>query len=380
MPENITPINSDSRLEKLLYYEILNSPAENTYDNISWLAAAIFEVENAGICFITNDDIFIKSQVGKKIELSKNDSFLSPEYLKDGSVTRNNIARSDEPAKYIAVPIKSPDYFIIGALYVFGNITAEPTEKQKEMLSKLAELVIDKLETRIAIRQTLTAQDDRLHVLIHDLKNPMTTISLQSELVSRMPNIDEKAGLIASKINLQSKKMVGSLNEILSSAKKVSGSFKPQKNKIDLREVLNAVSQKLAPLANKKNQNFDIKINSALEIFGDDEKITKLFYHILHNSIKFSPENRSITLLHQQEENLITIAVKDEGVGLNDIDLERLFIKFADLSAVPTHGENSNGLGLTAVKMFVDMHKGKIWAESEGKNKGTTFFVQLPIK
>ncbi|MCX3265549.1 GAF domain-containing sensor histidine kinase [Pedobacter agri] len=380
MFKNIIPANEDLRLRKLIYYEILDSPAEQSFDGISTLAADIFDAKNAGICFVTDEDIFVKSRVGDSIKTQRNDRLIAQVILQGEVLVIEHEPTDQTIIPLVAAPIKSPDGFNIGAIYVFGSDVKKPTEKQKKMLMQLAELVIDKLETRIAIRKTLTAQDDRLHVLIHDLKNPMTTISLQSELVSRMPNIDEKAGLIASKINQQAKRMVDNLNEILSSAKKVGGSFKPKKEKVDLSYIVKLASQNLESFAKKKNQTINFEIESGLEIFGDIEKLTELFYHVIHNAVKFSGPETEISFSHQTHGNLITIAVKDQGVGLTPGDLELLFIKFARLSAQPTQNENSNGLGLTLVKMFVDMHKGKLWAESGGKNKGTTVYIQLPIK
>ena len=66
MLENIIPVSEALRLEKLLYYDILNSPAEISFDRISGLVADIFDVNHAGICFISEDDVFIKSQIGNR--------------------------------------------------------------------------------------------------------------------------------------------------------------------------------------------------------------------------------------------------------------------------------------------------------------------------
>lgn len=364
------------RIKKLTYYEILDSPKEQSFDQISELMTGILDVENAGICFITQDDIFYKSQIGEQLpDQTKNDLiqlFNQTPTSFDGKLYQDPFL--------ITTPITTPEGLIIGLLYAFGKQNLEISEKVRLFLQGLANMVLDKLETRIAIRKTLTAQDDRLHVLIHDLKNPMTTISLQSELVSRMPGVEEKVGLIATKINQQSKRMVDQLNSILTSAKKINGSYKPQKQKIDLKDLLMHVVSNLEVVAAGKNQSFSFKFDTGLEIFGDSEKIGELFYHLIHNALKFSYENSTITFFHLLEDNMITIAIKDEGNGLTDEDLKHLFIKFAPLTSVATNKENANGLGLILAKMFVDMHRGKLWAESAGKNQGTTFFVQLPIK
>jgi len=281
---------------------------------------------------------------------------------------------------YAVAPIKSPDGFSLGFITAFGSAATRTDESQLDMLNTLSEMITEKLESRIAMRKTMRAQDDRLHVLIHDLKNPMTTISLQSELVSRMANIDEKAATIAGKINNQSKRMVDNLNDILSSARKENGTFKPQKIKLDLRDTLNQALQNLELTLKRKNQTVIINIEEPLELFGDPDKLINVFYHVLQNAGKFSNIHSKIEVTHQIQDNLIQILIKDNGVGLTADDIERLFIKFARLSAVPTQSESSNGLGLIMVKMFLDMHKGKIWAESQGKDQGTTFIIELPIK
>lgn len=386
VPENFIPANEDLRLQKLIDYEILDTYPEKGFNSLAQLAADIFEVENAVIAFVSENQVFFKASIGKPLSSKRSESLIALAIFKndvlviDAEHALSPAQKFERKDFFVALPVISPDGFAIGAIAIYDEATRTATQHQINMLKQLADLVVEKLETRMAIRNTLRAQDDRLHVLIHDLKNPMTTISLQSELVGKMPNIDERAATIAGKINLQSKKMVDNLNEILSSARKEKGSFKPQKVKIDLRDILKQVTERLSPAFTLKNQLISVEINEPIEIFGDTDKLQQLFFQLFHNAVKFSHADQTITISHQTEENKITIAIRDYGVGLNAEDLERVFIKFAPLSSAPTRHENANGLGLVAAKMFIDMHKGRLWAESEGKDKGTTFFVELPIK
>ena len=369
-------------LHKLLEYEILDTPAEKSFDHFAQMAADIFEVPHAAIGFFASRGTFFKALIGKQLAASQNEK-LPKLFTKNDEVLNleQAPAASHDSLKFFAgSAIKSPEGYTVGAIMVFDESEHTATKKQLVMLKRLAEMVMENMEVRRAIRKTLRAQDDRLHVLIHDLKNPMTTISLQSELVSRMPDVDERAATIAKKINHQSKRMVEQLNEILSSARKENGSFKPQKAKIDLRSLLTNLNESPGFPLNSKKQTLKLDTNHPVEIFADEDKVKALFFQLLQNASKFSDEETKIVISHEMEDNLVTIAIKDNGVGITPDDLERLFIKFANLSAAPTHHENSNGLGLIIAKMFTDMHKGKIWATSEGLTKGTTFYVTLPVK
>jgi signal transduction histidine kinase len=356
------------RLAKLMHYEILDTVAEYTFDRISHLAAGIFKAPGAGICFEGNATLFQKSIVGHPPVNSK-----LPLCNKINVVTEGGNS-------IITAPLQTPEGYLLGVIYVSATETIEPTEIQTEMLKLLAEMVMDILASRIATRNAFRAYDDRLHVLIHDLKNPMTTISLQSELMGRIPAIDDKAVLIAGKINSQSKKMVDSLNEILIPAKKAASGYKPEKAQIDLKEVLEMVKLNFDLLLKHKRQSISINIYEPIRIFGDVHKLTVIFSQLVDNAIKFSPLGTEISISHQLTTTELTISVKDQGVGLTSEDLDKVFTKFAPLSAKPTDKESANGFGLITVGAFIDMHKGKLWAESPGKGLGTTFHVKLPLR
>ncbi|MDQ0639270.1 signal transduction histidine kinase [Pedobacter sp. W3I1] len=357
--DNMIPSDETLRLGKLKYDEILSTPAESAFDQIAQLAAEIFDVPNAGIGFQTDGNMFMKAQVGSSIGLPlKNDAF----------------------AFFASTPILSPEGDELGLIYVADTKFKSAEEQQLKMLQRLANMVMEKLASRMAIRRTLRAYDDRLHVLIHDLKNPMTTISLQSELLGRIPGIEDKASLIAGKINAQSKKMIDNLNDILSAARKEANSFKPKKDKVDLKEILEQVKLGLNLSLKRKNQTVLIDIKEPVEIFADPDKLVIVFSELINNAIKFSSIGKEIYITNQMAENEVTIAIKDNGVGLTEEDLGKVFMKFAQLSSVSTNQENTYGLGLITANALVDIHKGKLWVESDGKDLGTTFYVTLPIK
>jgi signal transduction histidine kinase len=110
----------------------------------------------------------------------------------------------------------------------------------------------------------------------------------------------------------------------------------------------------------------------------DADRMREAIDNLISNAIKYSPIGGRISVLVNDEDSKTVIRVADEGAGLSPEDLSRLFGRFQRLSAKPTAGESSTGLGLSIVKRIVDMHGGKVTANSAGPGQGSTFTIILP--
>ncbi|MFN3394359.1 MAG: sensor histidine kinase, partial [Candidatus Thermochlorobacter sp.] len=178
-----------------------------------------------------------------------------------------------------------------------------------------------------------------------------------------------------------------------------AGKTQLQKSFINLSEVIESVLHENLPNAQAKSQTLHLFVEPHIMAEVDAAKIRQVLDNLVSNAIKYSPFGKAITIRcekrldsHTEDfrhepasqpahtsQSKVLISVQDEGQGLSEDDLKRLFLKFQRLSARPTGGESSTGLGLSIAKHFVELHGGKIWAESAGKGKGATFFVELPI-
>lgn len=362
--------SEQERLAKLKYYEILDTAPENSFEQIALLAKQILEAECAFIAFVGENGIFFKSWLGSDERKVVAETFLQ-RYISRASLDDNN---------FVLVPIQSAEGYILGYIGAAEVDSPDGDKKPLEMMKLLSNIVMDKLEERIGLRKLLRINDDRLHVLIHDLKNPMTTIGLQSELLGKLPDTDDKVKLIAGRINNQSRQIVSDLNHILSSAKRENSNFKPQKIKIDVSVILSNTLHRLNSKAAAKQQDLIFNPVGATEIIGDPDKLLEVFFQLTDNAIKFSPAGSKIELSIQTDDQQVTVQIKDEGTSLSDEGLERLFFKFADVGSYATAKENTSKIGLQTAKLLVDMHKGKIWAERVEGSSGTVFYVQLPLK
>jgi signal transduction histidine kinase len=113
-------------------------------------------------------------------------------------------------------------------------------------------------------------------------------------------------------------------------------------------------------------------------IYSDIQYFNDLFTNLIDNALKYSPNGGKITIEGTRLDNFIQISINDEGIGLSIKELEHVFDDFykADWSR---HDLTSSGLGLTICKKIIEKHNGKIWAESKGKDKGSSFIFTLPI-
>jgi signal transduction histidine kinase len=156
------------------------------------------------------------------------------------------------------------------------------------------------------------------------------------------------------------------------------GHLTPERHVVDLGLLGLATSGILQPQAAAKKQRIHAATDEGCIVEGDEDWLRQVLENLLGNAIKYSPERRSIWLAVRKDGGHVRLEVKDEGPGLSDEDKGRLFGRFQRLSARPTGGESSTGLGLSIVKQLVERHGGRVFAESEGRGRGTTFVAELP--
>jgi len=158
-----------------------------------------------------------------------------------------------------------------------------------------------------------------------------------------------------------------------------SGKFEIHTEDFELKPLLESILADYKGRADKKGLTLNMHIIKDYTISGDKSSIMSIFTNLISNAIKYSPKNKNIFVNVTPSERNVLVEVKDEGPGLTMKDKEKIFGKFAKLSARPTGGEDSIGLGLSIVKKLAEMNNGKVWVESELGN-GASFFVELPGK
>ena len=132
------------------------------------------------------------------------------------------------------------------------------------------------------------------------------------------------------------------------------------------------------PIASKKNQTLQLSAPEQLTVSCDADRMREAIDNLVSNAIKYSPQDSTIRVSVSEQPEGVIIAVADEGPGLSPEDQSRLFGRFQRLSAKPTGGESSTGLGLSIVKRIASLHGGSVVAENSRLGTGSTFAIRLP--
>lgn len=274
-----------------------------------------------------------------------------------------------------------------GCLWIFEDITPRKTQERER------ELTIAKLnEANETLQKANKLKDDLIAIAVHDLKNPLNVIIGFSELMLA-ENDPESIRSYAQSVKRSATRMFSLVDDLLKSAKS-------EKEKLELapanvNQVLRHVVANQEVLARAKKIQLRLHERAECKINADPAKLYEIFENLLSNAIKYSPVGKAVTItieklsvvqsrmrrktdIERAQAGVARVAIKDEGQGLTAEDMQRLFQPFQKLSAKPTGNEHSTGLGLYIVKNLVEKHHGKAWAESEGRGKGATFFLEFP--
>jgi len=235
--------------------------------------------------------------------------------------------------------------------------------------------------------KTSEQKSELLGMVVHDLKNRLGPICTISDMLhDEIEDLSADTGENVQMLRESAWEMVHAIDNTLTREASQSEEIMLVKEWCDLKEVINTTVFNLKKYAERKNINLHIEDFDHCEVQVDEFLLREVFNNLINNAIKFSPEQKNVwvsltqrdTGKNNNERNVIHFSVSDEGQGLTDEDLQNLFQRFSKLSSKPTGNEKSTGLGLSIVKKLVELHGGKIWAESKGKGKGATFIVELP--
>ncbi len=223
---------------------------------------------------------------------------------------------------------------------------------------------------------------EMLQIASHDLRNPLNAIVLLAGEIdgeSQQPAPPRNEETSARRIASMAFDMLHIIEEMIQAAALENGQLQLLRTPSDLSACVAEVIQRNRPLAEQKSQELEFSGAAPLIADIDPTRIKQAVDNLVGNAIKFSPVGSPITVTLGQKDARARIEVTDRGPGLTEADRGKLFGRFQRLSARPTGGETSTGLGLANARNLVELHGGEIGAESGGLGQGSCFWIELPL-
>jgi len=262
-----------------------------------------------------------------------------------------------------------------------GLIAQYESEKSRKEYEAAREKNIE-LEQVIQKLDILNEEKDHyISIISHDLRDPLSAIYGITDLILAEKETTDKEEILeyVSSINLSAKKVLNILKLLLRINEVESGKLEVHPENLSISNIINSVINDYHERAEAKNIEIHFNSEKDFTLIGDKNSLISVFTNLISNAVKYSPKDKSVFINNSFKDGYILTEIRDEGPGLTMKDKEKIFEKFAKLSAKPTGGEDSTGLGLSLVKKLVNVNNGKVWVESE-QGKGSSFFVKLPGK
>jgi signal transduction histidine kinase len=232
------------------------------------------------------------------------------------------------------------------------------------------------------LRQANAFKSEILGTVAHDLKNPLGVILGRTEILKEMisgagtlnDNLQSQIAYIRNAAN----RLTEMVDDLVSDAMADALDITIRREAVDLAGLVQEVADANRPLAARKQQTITVSAPPNQMAMCDADRIREAIDNLVSNAIKYSQIGGAIDLLVARAADGIIVETRDQGAGLSPEDISRLFGRFQRLSAKPTAGETSTGLGLSIVKRIVDLHGGQITVQSAGPGQGATFKMTLP--
>jgi PAS domain S-box-containing protein len=236
-------------------------------------------------------------------------------------------------------------------------------------------------ETVAKLRDLDQAKSDFLSMVSHELRTPLTSIKGYTALIlgGKVGDINEKQRKFLEIVADQSNHLTKLISDLLDLSRIESGKFILRKQRISLKIVTELITERMRLQIDTKNLKLTTDIADNLpSIEGDEERMMQVFGNLMSNSVKFTPEGGNVTVKMWAENNNIEVRFIDNGIGLSQDSIAKIFSEFYQVDSTATRQIGGAGLGLAIVKKIIEAHGGKVWAESEGIGKGTTVCVSVP--
>ena len=268
----------------------------------------------------------------------------------------------------------------LGTVAGVSNIRVRRSEERRRMLERLVRERTAELEDQMAVARDANDFKSRLlDLAAHDLKSPLISIRGFAQLLRDEVRASDAGREALEAIQRLAHSMLSLINELLDASTIEQGRIQLVRRHVDLSTLASSVVGLLKVTTDRKHQRlvFVPAPPGACMVDVDIGRVQTCIENLITNALKFSPSGSSVEVRVERLDVWARVSVRDDGPGLTEDDRRKIFGRFQKLSARPTGGEASTGLGLSIVKQIVELHGGRVTVESL-PGGGSTFSLDLP--
>jgi CheY-like chemotaxis protein len=390
------PQNEDERLAELLSYDVLDTEAEQLFDDLTALASQICETPIALISLIDPDRQWFKSRVGLDAEeTSREIAFCSHAILQEEVFEISNATLDprfhDNPLVtgapdirfYAGAPLITPSGHAIGTLCAIDRKPKTLTEAQKASLQTLSKSVVAHLELKRKNRElerTSQFKSDFLSYVSHEIRTPLNAINTFSQLLegeTQKLNLPSSFTTPLSHVSQSGERLLEIVNSVLDIKQIEAGKMRVMPRAVNTKDFFTHLFSLTKIRAEDSGIVFSTSIDNAMpdSLFFDDTKFGQVALNLLSNAIKFTNHGKSVKAQVKYKSGKVIFNVIDQGIGMSDDDQKRLFTPFERMENA--RQISGTGLGLNISKRLVELMDGSIKVSSK-LNHGTRISVTLP--
>ena len=256
---------------------------------------------------------------------------------------------------------------------IAGRRTALDPETDRVLVRAAANIVGTVVETANVL-EAARRKDDFLAVLGHELRNPLAPILAAAELLARNPS----AARERSVIERHTRHLARLVDDLLDISRVTRGHVELRNEEVSLGSVLNRALEIAAPLVSRYGHSLQLDPADDVAVRGDPIRLAQVFGNLLTNAAKFTPPGGRIEVLVDASAGRVRVSVRDDGRGIASDQMSRIFEPFVQVEQERDALRGGLGLGLAIVRNLVDRHAGTIFVQSDGRDRGATFTVDLP--
>ncbi|GAB3018597.1 hybrid sensor histidine kinase/response regulator [Bowmanella dokdonensis] len=395
----VAPCTKDenARLRALYDYQILDTEAEKSFDDLTRLASYLCQTPIALISLIDPERQWFKARVGLEVSETPRDlAFCAhaihgrdvmevQNALQDPRFADNPLVTGPPNIRFYAgAPLLTPDGHAVGTLCVISDKPHRLSDEQRQGLHVLARSVISQLELRKTVRrltQVSQYKSDFLSNMSHELRTPLNAILVCSQLLrEQLPGITGKPfSDYLEHIHFSAERLLAQINSVLDLSKVEAGKMTLNPVQIAPAEYFHRLHSMMSAQAAEKSLLFELELHESLpgQLLVDMEKLAQILINLLSNAIKFTaPGGRVSTHVYSLDERL-EIVVRDTGIGIAPQDQQRIFGRFEQVPGA--HAKQGTGLGLAISRSLVELMQGELKLYSE-PGVGTQIKVRLPLE